>query len=72
MTPEEGMERLFPGCPALNEVFLFMAEEGPFDHILGKMYGLTVGFRNVLASRNTRRHYRISHRRRFEVDHGCI
>jgi hypothetical protein len=34
MALKEGMERLFPGCPALNEVFLFMTEEGPFDHIL--------------------------------------
>ncbi len=32
IAPKEGEEKLFPGCPALKEVFLFMTEGGPYDY----------------------------------------
>ncbi|PMD15285.1 hypothetical protein NA56DRAFT_650224 [Hyaloscypha hepaticicola] len=57
IAPKEGEEKLFPGCPALKEVFLFMTEEGPFDHKYREANRFTdriegfVGFEKYTAAR---------------------
>jgi hypothetical protein len=41
-------EKVFPGCPALNEVIVFMKEAGPFDHDI-QDFDACAGFKNYTA-----------------------
>ena len=41
-------EKVFPGCPALSEVIVFMKEPGPVDHDILDFNGC-VGFKNYTA-----------------------
>jgi hypothetical protein len=41
-------EKVFPGCPALNEVIVFMKEPGPFDHDI-QDFNACAGFKNYTA-----------------------
>jgi hypothetical protein len=42
-------EKVFPGCPALNEVIVFMKEPGPVDHEI-QDFNACVGFKNYTAN----------------------